>query len=411
MPKRIWYICKYFPAPTDTTIGGRSFLLLKEMARSGADVMAIVSDSNNLVSVPTIRTSVEVRQIDAIKIVWLRTLKYKTAKSMRRIISWLHFEWRLLLLKKSQFATPDVVIVSSLSLLSILNGMLLKRKYKCVLVFEVRDIWPLTLVAEGGFSARNPLVKFLATIEKLGYKNSDAIVGTMPNLGEHVKNVMGYEKPVYCIPMGIDPESFDDDSETLPEGYIGRHIPTGKFIVAYVGTIGITNALDVFFECAAALVGNTDIHFMVVGGGALREHYIDKFGDLTNLTIAPRVNRNQVQAVLSYCDLLYFSVYQSEIWRYGQSLNKVIDYMRSGKPIVASYSGFPSMINEAGCGSFVPAGDVEALRVEIERYAGMPQSQRELMGKKGKEWLIANRQYTHLAASYLDILSKTVSKK
>ncbi len=34
-------------------------------------------------------------------------------------------------------------------------------------------------------------------------------------------------------------------------------------------------------------------------------------------------------------------------------MNKVVEYMLAGKPIIASYTGYPSMINEAECGYFV----------------------------------------------------------
>jgi glycosyltransferase involved in cell wall biosynthesis len=115
-----------------------------------------------------------------------------------------------------------------------------------------------------------------------------------------------------------------------------------------------------------------------------------------------------VQAVLARCDLLYFSVHVSKVWRFGQSLNKVIDYMLAGKPVVASYTGFPSMINEAGCGSYVPAGDVPALRREVERYAHMLASERAEMGARGRAWILANRQYPKLAEDYLRILLKPV---
>ena len=111
-----------------------------------------------------------------------------------------------------------------------------------------------------------------------------------------------------------------------------------------------------------------------------------------------------VQAVLAKCDLLYFSVHVSNVWRFGQSLNKVIDYMLAGKPMVASYTGYPSMINEAGCGTFVPAGDVPALRAEINRYVAMPSQERAIMGAKGREWIVANRSYRQLAQDYSKIL-------
>ena len=47
-----------------------------------------------------------------------------------------------------------------------------------------------------------------------------------------------------------------------------------------------------------------------------------------------------------------FCIYlqKSKVWDYGQSMNKIVDYMMAGKPVVASYSGYPSMLNEAGSG-------------------------------------------------------------
>jgi hypothetical protein len=37
----------------------------------------------------------------------------------------------------------------------------------------------------------NILIRFLSFIEKLGYNKADVIVGTMPNLVEHVENRIG----------------------------------------------------------------------------------------------------------------------------------------------------------------------------------------------------------------------------
>ena len=64
------------------------------------------------------------------------------------------------------------------------------------------------------------------------------------------------------------------------------------------------------------------------------------------------------------------------------------------------------MINEANCGTYVPAGNVAALQKEIERYARMEAQERHLLGMRGKAWLLENRHYTKLAADYLDIMLK-----
>ncbi|WP_230123064.1 glycosyltransferase family 4 protein [Pseudomonas sp. Bi70] len=403
MNKTIWYVTKYFSPKTSSSPGGRGWFLVDEMTRAGHRVVVVSSDSNNLVDLPVLRDSVTVLENDGVKIVWLKTMKYSVAKSLRRVLSWFHFEWNLFWLNKSTLERPDVVIVSSLSLLTIVNGLVLRRKYGCRLVFEVRDIWPLTIVEEGGFSDKNLFVKGLAWLERLAYRKSNAIVGTMPNLAAHVRAELGYDRPVYCIPMGVSQEHLSDVAD-LPGGYAERYLSSGKFKVVHAGTIGITNALDVFFAAAETMRENTDIEFIIVGDGALKQSYESRYGGLPNLVFAPKVPRNMVQTVLAEGDLLYFSVHDSKVWDYGQSLNKVIDYMLAAKPVVASYNGYPSMINESGCGLFVPANDVGAVVAAILDMKSRGEEQRALMGARGREWLLQNRSYSKLASDYLSIL-------
>lgn len=403
MNKTIWYVTKYFSPKTASSPGGRGWFLVDEMQRAGYQVVVISSDSNNLVDLPVLTARVTLQDIDGVKIVWLKTMKYSVAKSLRRILSWFHFEWNLFWLDKSKLKRPDVVIVSSLSLLTIINGLLLRLKYKCRLVFEVRDIWPLTIVEEGGFSHNNLFIKGLSWLERLAYRKADAIVGTMPNLTEHVRRELGHERPVYCVPMGVSQEHLSDVA-ALPAEYSARYLSSNKFKVVHAGTIGITNALDVFFATAEAMREHVDIEFVIVGDGALKHIYEKQWGDLPNLIFAPKVPRNMVQAVLAQGDLLYFSVHDSKVWDYGQSLNKVIDYMLAAKPVVASYNGYPSMINESGCGVFVPANDVGAVVTAVLDMKSRSEEERSLMGSLGREWLLQNRNYSKLASDYLSIL-------
>lgn len=408
MSKTIWYVTKYFSPKTSSSPGGRGWFLVDEMHRAGYQVVVISSDSNNLVDLPVLKEFVTLQNTDGVKIVWLKTMKYSVAKSLRRILSWFHFEWNLFWLDKSQLPRPDVVIISSLSLLTIINGLLMRLKYKSRLVFEVRDIWPLTIVEEGGFSNKNLFVRGLAWLERLAYRKSDAIVGTMPNLAAHVRTEIGCERPVFCVPMGVSQDHLADVAE-LPIDYVERYLSSDKFKVVHAGTIGITNALDVFFNAARAMREHTDIEFVIVGDGALKQSYQNQYGDLPNLIFAPKVPRNMVQAVLERGDLLYFSVHDSRVWDYGQSLNKIIDYMLAAKPVIASYNGYPSMINESGCGKFVPANDVGALVAVIQEMRLKSPEELSRMGRGGREWLLTNRLYSKLARDYISILFDGVS--
>ncbi|MDN6866106.1 MULTISPECIES: glycosyltransferase family 4 protein [Pseudomonas] len=403
MNKTFWYITKYFSPKTASSPGGRGWFLVEEMQKAGCEAVVITSDSNNLVDVPELSRRVTTQEVSGVKIVWLKTLKYSVAKSSRRILSWLHFEWNILLLDKKGLPRPDVIVVSSLSLFTILNGLLLRRKYKCRLVFEVRDIWPLTIIEEGGFSKDNIFVRGLSFLEKMAYKKSDAIIGTMPNLAEHVKNEIGHERPVFCIPMGVS-EDHLSQTKTLTDDYQSTFFSVPKFRIVHAGTIGITNALEPFFEAAEALKDHGDIEFVMVGDGALKKQFQKTYGHLSNLVFAPKVSRDRVQAVLVNADILYFSVYPSKVWNYGQSLNKVIDYMLAGKPVVASYSGYPSMINEADCGVYVPASDVESLVTCILEMKSRTPIEREEMGMRGRQWLLDRRSYPKLAKDYMDVI-------
>lgn len=399
MGKVVWYVSKYFESKSQSTPGGRGWYLMSGLAQLGHKPIVITSDSNSLIEVPEISGRTLNIHIDGVEVLWIKTLKYGVAKSIYRISSWFDFEWKLFWLDKSKLPRPDVVVVSSLSLLTILNGLFFKRKYNCRLVFEVRDIWPLTIVEEGGASRLNPFVMFLAFVEKLGYEKSDAIIGTMPNLLQHVDEVSKTSASVHCVSMGLIEKDLENPKPLDPE-FISRYLSSNKIKVVHAGTIGITNALDVFFEAAVAMRDESSVEFIIVGDGPLKDYYIEKYGHLPNLIFTPKVVKSQVQSVLSLCNIVYFSTFPSKVWRYGQSLNKLIDYMFSGKPVVASYSGYPSMVNEAESGSFVPSGDVHSLVDTLRRYAYMSQEERELIGRRGKEWLITNRSYEKLSKDF-----------
>ncbi|WP_337242206.1 glycosyltransferase, partial [Proteus faecis] len=78
----------------------------------------------------------------------------------------------------------------------------------------------------------------------------------------------------------------------------------------------------------------------MLGDGEMKKEYAKKTSGCNNVIFIPKVDRSEVSSFLSLCNILYFSALKSQIWKYGWSPNKLIDYMMAGKPIIASYSGF-----------------------------------------------------------------------
>ncbi len=400
--KTIWLICKY-ASPLKYFFGTRHFYLAEEWVKKGHEVIIFTSNSSHLSdSLPRFSGKYMKEQINGVQTIWLNTYKSKSSSGLSRIISWLHFEWQVMTISKKNLVHPDVVIVSSLSLLSVFSGLFFKNRYKSKFILEIRDIWPLSIIELKAYSKNNLFVKVLVWIEKLGYRKADAIVGTMPNLSEHVNNVIESDKKVSCIPQGISP-AYSDKMEQLPKSYIEKHFPKNKFIICYIGTINRNNSIEVLLKAASELINDRKLGFLVLGSGDFKSEYEQKYGHLENLQFLDPIRKTQVNHFLQHVDLCFDSI-ESSIGRFGLSRNKWIDYMYASKPIICSTSGFQSMINEACCGSFLPANDVDSLVKEIKKYALMESEEITAMGKRGYNYLMEYRTFDKLADQYINLM-------
>lgn len=330
--------------------------------------------------------------------------------NFKRILSWLIFEIRLLFWALfSKKNKPDVIIVSSLSLLTFFSGTVLKKYFKCKLICEVRDIWPLTLEETKGWSNENIFIRILRYIEVLGYKNADAIVGSMPNLKQHVENINeNYSNKVFYIPMGYDPEYWNINNEVRANSFkevFGKYNPNNYFTVGYAGTIGVVNCVDQIIEAATLLKGKP-IFFAILGGGPLKDNLegIVVKRNLTNVVFLDAVPKSQVQHFLKSCDLVLNPIKGKSIYKYGVSPNKWIDYMFSGKPILVSLTGYHSLINQANCGRFIESDNIGLLADTILEFSLMDQEQLEEMGQRGKEYVKNRLNYRLLTKQYLEII-------
>ena len=119
--------------------------------------------------------------------------------------------------------------------------------------------------------------------------------------------------------------------------------------------------MSVFFEAAMILKDYPNIYFIVLGSGDLEGFYRSFCASLPNVIFLGQQPRAYVQPILKLSSVLYFSAHSTPLLNYGQSLNKLVDYMFSAKPILGSFSGYLTMINESCCGECVAAGDAKLL--------------------------------------------------
>lgn len=86
---------------------------------------------------------------------WLKVPSYTGSHSKQRIINWFIFAAKILNL--NHFCL-DVVIYSSPSLVGYLGAEKVAKDMDVPLVFEVRDIWPLTLIELGNYSINHQVL-------------------------------------------------------------------------------------------------------------------------------------------------------------------------------------------------------------------------------------------------------------
>lgn len=405
MGKTIWLIEQYASTPA-TGMGGRQFYLAREMVKQGYTVYLIAASYTHFLrSPPRVAKSFELEIVDGINFVWVKVPVYENSHSKQRILNWFLFAWKLLKLPKIITDKPDVILASSPTIVLFLAARKLAKKFKSRLVFEVRDIWPLTLVNVGGYSEKHPFIRFLQWIEDGAYRDADVVVSNLPNAVEHmVERGMDKDKFLW-IPNGF---SLDEvkNKQPLPLS-VSEQIPKDKFIVGYTGTLGVANALYEMLEVAELLKEYGDISFMIVGDGKekakLKQLVIEK--ELRNIVFIDPILKTQIQSMLHEFDICYIGLLHEPLFRFGVSPNKLFDYFYSERPILyAIDSGKYLPVDEAKAGISVSDADPKTIAAAILELREMTVDERRKLGRNGHRYVKENHNYSILAEKLAKVI-------
>jgi len=371
----------------------RHYYLGRELVKQGMDVTVVSASYSHLFHrLPESGQKI----MDGVRFRWVKVPRYKDSHSKKRVLKWFVYFLQLFLLPFSRLPRPDVIVVSPMAPFPVLPGYVLAKYFQAKLVYEVKDIWPLTLIELGGYSPSHPFIRFMGWFERFALKKSDLVVSNLGNYGAHMQH-SGISRNFLWISNGID---MVDISEAEPlDLEIAEMIPSDKFVVGYAGTVGIANALDCFLA-ARDLIANKDMVFVVVGDGKEKERLMSACGH-EGILFLPAIPKKQVPGLLSMFDVCYIGWQKQKLYDYGVSANKLFEYMYSGKPIIHAISSPKDLVSLAGCGLVVAAGDPAAVAKAVETLYTMPAAQREQMGAKGREYVVKHFTYEALAKRFM----------
>ena len=376
----------------------RSYYLAKEFVKKHKVYLFSASYSHVMSTPPKISGNLTQEDIDGIIYAWLKVAKYKGSKSIGRIWSMFMFLFRLFTIKISDFQKPDVIIVSSISPFPVIKAFFWARKYNAKLIFEVRDIWPLSIIELGGFSRFHPFVILLQYVENFAYRVSDYVVSVLPKSLDHMQH-HGLSKDRFVhIPNGIDIGAQKDELiETIAE-----KIPKNKFIIAYAGAIGIANSVISLIEAATILKNHSEIAFVIVGDGDQKEKIKEKVNleSLVNVHIFKPIEKTQIHSLLQKVDACFIGLQNQPLFKFGISPNKMFDYLYSGKPIIQAINAGNDLVKESGAGISVEPANPQKIADAILQLYHMSAVERNKMGENGRKFVEKHHSYEKLAATY-----------
>lgn len=404
---RIWVVNHYADPPEG--MATRTFDIARRWAETGHEVTVFLSNFSHYRLAPMRRLRPlslwTTERLDGVNLVWIRTAHYQH-NNWRRAANMLSFAAVVVIAGVSRRPKPSVVIGVSVHPLAALSGWVIAAARRARFLVEITDLWPQTLIDLGRLRESSLSARAMRAVERFLYKRAERIVMLWRNTDEYVSSLGVSPDKILWVPHGVELERYED---LLP--YDGA--PTRPFRVMYMGGFVYSMAFDNLLAAARILQqrGRTDIRFYLVGAGTEREQVQREAHELglTNVDFPSAVPKARIAERMSEADAFILGVRDVALYKYGQSLNKLMDYLAGGRPILYYGRSSYNPVELAGAGITCPPEDPAALADAVEQLADLSPDERMAMGRRGREYLIEHHTIPVLADRMLNALASQTS--
>lgn len=405
---RILYVHQFF-ATRQSTLGLiRSYEFARRWVEQGHEVTIITSSSRLPAEYSEKRLSYG--QIDGINIRSVRVSYSNHMGTARRIVSFLTFMFGASYLAISA-GKHDVVFATSTPLTVGVPGWLAAAWHRSPFVFEVRDLWPEAAIQMGVLRREGLIARAAKVLERFLYRRAKAVVALSPGMTAGVVAEGIDPERVHTVPNSSDLDLFSPGPKD-PE-IVERYGISGRFVIAYAGAIGPSNAVEDNVPAAARTLlerGRDDIVFLIVGEGKSLAALQERTKELDNVIVTgsaiakadvPRFTRTADALLVLFADKPILAT---------NSPNKFFDGLATGRPMIVNSDGWTRELVESNeCGAYFPAGRGEVLADIVERMADDADLVRQ-MGDNARH--LAEERFARniLAAQVLDVLRDAVAR-
>ncbi len=406
---KILYISQYFP-PEMGAPAARAVELSRHWASAGHEVTVLTGFPNHPTGIVPpeyrgrLKRLVSREQIDGVQVVRTWLLPFPNRKAYQRILNYGSF-FASSASTGSFLSRPDVVIATSPQLLVGLSGWWVARLKGVPFVFEVRDLWPESLAAVGMGNENSLLYKTLARVARFLYRHSDRVVVVSPAFEDYlVEHGVVPRDKISVIENGVETQLFAPSVGSLKIVMETE----GRFVVSYIGTMGMAHGLETILAAAAQLQNQTpEILFVLLGAGAEKEKIIAlaRQRELNNVRFVDQQPRENIPAYIGASDVCLVLLKKSEVFK-TVIPTKMLEFMSCARPVILGVDGQARAILERAHGGLaVEPENVDSL-VNAVHYLAANRDEAFQMGRNGRDYILREFSRSQTAKAYIRVLEK-----
>jgi glycosyltransferase involved in cell wall biosynthesis len=231
-------------------------------------------------------------------------------------------------------------------------------------------------------------------LEEVAFASTLCIVAVSRELRDILASSGVDAAKIAVVPNGVDVDFFSPDGEVCRDGL------EGKVTVGFVGNLRPWHGVEMLADAFREVARDPSFHLLVVGDGPLSKRVAELAEELPGrVTHLGAVPHTEVPKLLRAMDIAVAPYLPLD--RFYYSPLKVLEYMASGRPIVASRIGqIGELLRHGETAVLVEPGDAAALAAAIRDLGSSPQRRRAL-GEAAAAEARLEHQWQHRAASIL----------
>ncbi|HKT89070.1 MAG TPA: glycosyltransferase family 4 protein, partial [Candidatus Sulfotelmatobacter sp.] len=303
---------------------------------------------------------------------------------------------------------PDVVIASSPQLLVGLSGWWLSFSRQIPFVFEVRDLWPESLVAVGAGREGSLLHTVLGKIAGFLYERADLIVVVTPAFRDHlIEHWRVPSEKIAVVENGVETDLFAPASTDTTSALRRQLGAESNFLVCYIGTMGMAHGLETLLVAAEQLRRtHPEVLFLLIGEGAEKERIqaLARSSGLSNMQFLDQQPREKIPALISASDACLVLLKKTDVFK-TVIPTKMLEFMACARPVILGVEGQAlEIVEDAGAGLVIEPENPGALATAIDQLIANP-ALGPSFGQKGREYVVKNFSRARTAEKYIGVLT------